>query len=158
VFGATDGGISKESGGIASELGIPLIVGDKRRDSLTNGKADLKGIFGIEAVKGKNCIAFDDILDTGGSANKFGEKTKEGGAKKMIMIATHPIISDPGPQVIQDGPFDEVWVANTCPLAEHQIIPKLRVFPIQGLTAGVIKNLHNNLSITDLWVSSKIHD
>ena len=84
--------VSPDTGGVqrtrhfAKDLGCPLAIIDKRRDKHNEAIANCV----IGDVKGKNCLMFDDIIDTAGSITEAAKLLKKEGAKDIYVCAIHP--------------------------------------------------------------------
>ena len=72
---------------ITKEIKIAIV--DKRRTG--PNVSEIVGLLGD--VKDKNCIIYDDIIDTGGTIIKAANYLKEKGAKKIYIAATHGLFS-----------------------------------------------------------------
>jgi len=81
-------------------------------------------------LEGKTVILPDDMIDTGGSANKAAFVLKRFfGVKKVIIAATHPIFSSPAaaknlldePADNADHAVDAIVHGNTLPKMEHMV-------------------------------------
>lgn len=91
--------VSPDAGGavrnkrIAKALGgIPVGVFEKTRSG--PNRSHIGSTHGVH-VKGKAVIAFEDIIDTGGTAVKFAKKILTMGAHDVLLCATHGIFSGP---------------------------------------------------------------
>src|SRR5712664_4030130 len=111
--------VSPDVGGVvraralAKRLDCDLAIIDKRRP-----KANVSEVMNIIGeVEGRNCVIMDDMVDTAGTLTKAAEVLKERGAKKVIAYCTHPVLSGPAIQRIQDSPLDELVVTDTIPLS-----------------------------------------
>ncbi|MGB2766135.1 MAG: ribose-phosphate diphosphokinase, partial [Propionicimonas sp.] len=76
------------------------------------------------------------------------------GAKRVIAAATHPILSGPAPQRLNESAFEEVIVTNTLPIGESVNIPKLTVLSMAPLIAAAIQAVFEEGSVTSLFHSA----
>jgi ribose-phosphate pyrophosphokinase len=137
---------------IAQQLGIPsnIVIINKFRDPAKTNHAEVMEVIGDP--KGFNCIIPDDIADTCGTAVKALETLKANGAKDVYFAATHAILSGDAINNLNKVPFSGIWFTDTCLSEENRKkIKKLEVIPTDKLITKVIDNLHNGVSVTELW-------
>ena len=92
--------------------GAPLAIIDKRRPE--PNVAEVINIIG--EVKGKTAIIVDDIIDTAGTLVAASGALKKAGAVEIYATATHPILSDPAIEKLEESCIKEVIVTNTIEL------------------------------------------
>ncbi len=145
--------ISPDAGGVerarafAKRLDVSLAIVDKRRPSVN--QAEVMNIIGD--VKNKTVIVFDDIIDTGGTLIKVAERLVSEGAKKIFAAATHAILSQNAHQKLYNSPVVETVVTNTVML-ENKKTDKIKVLSVGKLLAEAIYRIHNNSSVSELFV------
>jgi ribose-phosphate pyrophosphokinase len=122
---------------------------DKRRVRANEAKAmNLVG-----SVEGCRAIILDDMIDTGGTLVKAAKAVMDHGAAEVLSTATHPIFSGPALERIEESPLKEVIVTDTIPLNEKaQNSSKIRVLSVAGILAEAIKRIHNDESVSSLFV------
>lgn len=135
VVVAPDAGAVKSSTSFASDLDLPVVYIDKKRD-LSSGKITISGITG--PVKGKNIIIIDDMIVTGGTLIEVATYLKAKGASTISVAATHHLYVKGAQGAIEKSGVDEVVVADTI----SQIVKskQLKVISVAQLLAGEIKN------------------
>jgi len=106
----------------------------------------------IGDVKGKRCVLIDDIIDTAGSITKAGEVLKEKGAKEVRAMVTHPVLSPPAVERIEQSPLEEVVVTDTIPLPPEKYSKKITVLTVSELLAETIKRIFYGESVSSLFV------
>jgi ribose-phosphate pyrophosphokinase len=95
-------------------------------------------------------VILDDI-DTGtrAAANALMEK----GAKRVYACCTHAVLSGKAVELISQSPIEEMIVTDTVPLrTEARQCAKVKVFSISPLLAQAIQNIHNDESVSSLFV------
>ena len=102
-------------------------------------------------VNGKIGILVDDIIDTAGTACKGAETLKQFGCKKIFMLASHGILSDPATDRINNSCFDEVIVTNTVEIDKYKLIPKIKVIDVSWLAAQAILKQIQGDSLQELF-------
>ena len=69
----------------------------------------------IGDVKDKNCIIFDDMIDTAGTIAEASRMLKKHGAKDIYVCAAHGLFNGPAMERLQDAPIKEIIVTNSLP-------------------------------------------
>jgi ribosomal protein L25 (general stress protein Ctc) len=106
---------------------MPLAIVDKRRPK--ENVSEVMHLIG--EVEGKHAIIFDDMIDTAGTLVKAARSIKEHGALTVRACATHPVLSGPAIDNIENSELEEVLVCDAIPLSERG----KRVAKIKGLDA-----------------------
>ncbi len=145
VVVAPDVGSLKTSRSYSKKLGAGLAFIDKRRPK--QNESEVMNIIG--EVKDKNILIVDDLIDTAGTLTNAAVALKNHGAKQIIACATHPILSGPAFQRIEDSPIDRVLVTDTVPL--RQPSDKVQVLSVAGIFAEAIQRIHTNETISALF-------
>ena len=139
VIVATDAGSSKKAYKYSKYFNCPIALIDKRRDG-----NDDKAIAGkvIGDVDGKNCIIFDDEIDTAGSMMETVRVVKENGAKNVYAGCTHGVLSGPAIERIKESDLSELVITNTIPLTEEKKLDRITTLTIAPLFADAIKSVN----------------
>ncbi|ABC28573.1 MULTISPECIES: ribose-phosphate diphosphokinase [Hahella] len=125
-----------------------LAIIDKRRPRAN--EAQVMHIIG--EVQDKVCILVDDIVDTAGTLCKAANALKEHGASKVIAYITHPVLSGPAIENIENSVLDELVVTDTIPLSDKaQKCDKIRQLSLAGLLAESIRRVCNEESISAMF-------
>ncbi len=126
-----------------------LAIIDKRRDAAN--QSEVMNIIG--EIEGKVCIVPDDIIDTAGTLCNAAIALKEKGAKAVKAYITHPVLSGPAIERINDSAIDELVVTNSIPLnKEAQKCSKIRVISIANIIAECITRLSNEESLSEMFL------
>lgn len=145
VVVAPDVGSLKRSRSYSKKLGASLAFIDKRRPK--QNVSEVMNIIGD--VEGKNVLIVDDLIDTAGTLTNAASALKEQGALNIKAICTHPILSGPAYQRIEDSPIDEVLVTDTVPL--RQPSNKIKVLSVAQIFADAIRRIHTNDTVSALF-------
>jgi ribose-phosphate pyrophosphokinase len=129
----------------ASRLGLDMIIVDKRRERAN--VAEVMNIIGD--VDGKDVILIDDMIDTAGTMVKAAEALKAKGAVSVMACCTHPVLSGPAYERIENGALDELIVTNTIPM--KQSCKKIKMLSTAPLLGEVIRRVHSNESVNSLF-------
>jgi ribose-phosphate pyrophosphokinase len=103
----------------------------------------------IGEVEGKNVLIVDDLIDTAGTLTNAAAAMKERGALNIRAMCSHPILSGPAFQRIEDSPIDELLVTDTIPL--RQPSDKIKVLSVANIFAEAIERIHTNDTISALF-------
>jgi ribose-phosphate pyrophosphokinase len=150
VVVAGDIGATKRARNFAQALDLPLAVIEKRRIQLKDGcRAEALNVIGD--VAGKNCIIFDDEIDTAGTMVQAIKFLKQENAQDIYACATHAVFSDPAVERLTEAPVCEVVVTNTVSLPPAKHFSKLTVLSVAPLMAEVIRRIHLGISVGELF-------
>ena len=133
----------------SDSLGAPLAIIHKRRDPKVANQVSVHEIVG--SVSGRVCLLVDDMIDTGGTIVKAAEALKANGAERVIVAATHAILSDPASTRLQSEAIDEVVVTDTVPLPAEKRFDGLTILPIAPLLARAIGEVFEDGSVTSMF-------
>ncbi len=147
---AGDIGATKRSRNFAQRLDLPLAVIEKRRLQRPDGsKAEALNIIG--EVKGKNCIIFDDEIDTAGTMVEAMNFLKKEGAGDIYACVTHAILSGPAVERLTNAPVKEVVATNTVQLPPSKRFDKFTQLSVAPLLAEVIRRVHLGISVGEMF-------
>ena len=96
----------------AQKLHMQLAIVDKRRQKAN--QCEVMNVIGD--VKGKDCILFDDMVDTAGSLCNAAKAIVEvGGANKVYACASHGVLSGPAIDRLESSNIEELALLDTIP-------------------------------------------
>lgn len=145
--------VSPDHGGVtrarklAEFLKAPIAIIDKRRPKAN--VAEVMNIIGD--VKGKKCILIDDMIDTAGTITLAATALEEAGATEVYACCTHPVLSGPAIERIQNSALKEVVVTDSIQLPEEKKIDKIVQISVAELMGDAIKRIHENKSVSPLF-------
>ncbi|MBB5149505.1 MULTISPECIES: ribose-phosphate diphosphokinase [Ureibacillus] len=145
--------VSPDHGGVtrarkmAERLKAPIAIIDKRRPK--PNVAEVMNIVGN--VEGKICILIDDIIDTAGTITIGANALLENGAKEVYACCSHPVLSGPAIERIQNSVIKELVVTNTIKLPEEKMISKITQLSVAPLMAEAISRIYENKSVSTLF-------
>ena len=129
--------------------GAPLAFVHKTRDTTRPNVAVANRVVG--EVAGKECVLVDDMIDTAGTITEAIKVLNNAGAKKVIVVATHGILSDPAARRLSESGAAEVVVTDTLPIAPEKRFEQLTVLSIAPLLARAIREVFEDGSVTSLF-------
>ena len=145
-----DMGGAKKANVYARHLNAPLIICHKDRT-----KANVIGsMTAIGEIEGRNVVIVDDMVDTAGTITKCANVLMERGALSVRAVCTHPILSGPAYERINDSPIQEFIVADTVPLRADKDNSRFTVLSMTGVFADVIDRIYHNEPVSDLFIRS----
>ena len=102
-------------------------------------------------VAGKTCVLVDDMIDTAGTICGAAEVLMERRAERVIVLATHPVLSDPACERLEKAPIEKVVVTNTLPLPAGCDLDKIEVVSIAPIVASTMKAIFEDESVSELF-------
>ena len=147
VIVSPDHGSVTRARNMAHPLDAPIAIVDKRRP-----KANVSEIMNIIGdIEDKNVILVDDMIDTAGTITNAANALKDMGAKEVYACATHPILSGPAIERIQDSAIKELVLLNTTPIPDEKKIDKIKLLSVAPLFAEAMIRIFTNDSISRLF-------
>ena len=126
-----------------------LAIIDKRRAAAN--QSEVMNIIGD--IQGKVCIVPDDIIDTAGTLCNAANALKENGAKAVKAYITHPVLSGPAIERLENSSIDELVVTNSIPLTpDAKKCSRIRVISLANIIAECIKRLSNEESLSEMFL------
>ncbi len=132
----------------AQKLHMGLAIVDKRRQKAN--QCEVMNVIGD--VAGKDCILFDDMVDTAGSLCNAAKAVVEvGGAKSVYACASHGLLSGPAIDRINDSVITEVALLNTVPVEFGAGSDKIKYLSVAPMFAEAIERIYQEISIAKLF-------
>ncbi len=129
----------------AKTMGLDMVIVDKRREKANH--SEVMNIIGD--VAGKDVIMIDDMVDTAGTMVKAANALKKKGATSVMACCTHPVLSGPAYDRIENGELDELVITNTIPITKTS--KKIKVLSTAKMLGEVIRRVYNNESVNSLF-------
>ena len=149
VVVATDIGISKEARDLATRLGMPLAIVEKRR---TGNDDTVETLRVIGDVRDKVAVTYDDEIDTGSSLVHAVSALMEAGAREVYSCATHAVFSNNATGRLNEvAAIREVVVTDTIAVPEEAHVPKLTVLSMAPLLGEAISRIESGRSVGALF-------
>ena len=148
VVVSPDVGSVARSRAFANKMGMGLAIVDKRRE-----KANCCEVMNVIGdVAGKECILFDDMVDTAGSLCNAAKAIHDKGAKAVYACATHPVLSGPAIERIANSVIDEMVFLSTIPASEEALAcGKIKFLDVAPLFADAIQRTYDEVSMSTLF-------
>jgi len=145
--------VSPDHGGVtrarklAERLKAPIAIIDKRRPR--PNVAEVMNIVGN--IEGKIAILIDDIIDTAGTITLAANALVENGAAEVYACCTHPVLSGPAIERIQNSKIKELVITNSISLPEEKNIDKIIHLSVAPLLGEAIIRVHEEQSVSTLF-------
>ncbi|MBC6497261.1 MAG: ribose-phosphate pyrophosphokinase [Alphaproteobacteria bacterium GM7ARS4] len=125
-----------------------LCIIDKRRP--TAGQSEVMNVIGD--VTGKDCLIFDDIIDSAGTLCHAAVALKERGARSVVAYASHGVLSGGALARITDAPLERVVISDSIARQdETSLVKKIETLSIAPLLCEAIQRIHKGESISRLF-------
>ncbi|WP_019413357.1 ribose-phosphate diphosphokinase [Paenisporosarcina sp. TG20] len=145
--------VSPDHGGVtrarkmAERLKGSIAIIDKRRP-----RANVSEVMNIVGnVEGKVAIIIDDIIDTAGTITIAASALMESGAKEVYACCTHPVLSGPAIERINNSVIKELVITNSIELPEEKHIAKITQLTVAPLLADAIVRIFEEKSVSTLF-------
>ena len=133
----------------AQKLHMQLAIVDKRRQKAN--QCEVMNVIGD--VKGKDCILFDDMVDTAGSLCNAAKAVVEvGGARNVYACASHAVLSGPAVERINDSVITELAFLDTIAPIHPSLSNKIKYLTVAHMFAEAIERIYQEISVSKLWV------
>lgn len=146
--------VSPDVGGVvrarslAGKLGAELAIVDKRRERANH--SEVMHIIGD--VEGRDCLLFDDIVDTAGTMVNAAKALMEKGAKSVAAYVSHGVLSGPAIERLEGSLLTSLVVTDSIAATPKvQACSKIRRLSIAPLLAEAIKRITDESSVSSLF-------
>lgn len=147
TIASPDMGGSQRARFFAKNLEAEIVICDKHRKRANQvGEMRLIG-----DVADRNVVIVDDLIDTAGTITKAADLMLQEGAKSVRAFATHPVLSGPAYERIENSNLEELVVCDTIPLKDNAKRNKIRVLTVAPLFAKAIHHVYEHGSISSLF-------
>ena len=152
VVVAVDTGISKRARDMATTLGVPLAIIEKRRVD-NNDHTEILNVIGD--VRNRTAITFDDETDTAGSLTSAVRVCLDNGAREVYSCSTHGVFTAPAMDRIGASDMREIVVTDTLPsAAASTVCGKVTVLSVASLLGEAISRIHEGRSVGALFAEN----
>ena len=132
----------------AQKLHMQLAIVDKRRQKAN--QSEVMNVIGN--VEGKDCILFDDMVDTAGSLCNAAKAIVEvGGAKSVHACASHGVLSGPALERLNNSNIVELALLDTIPAVDPGKCDRLKYLSVAPMFAEAIERIYQEISVSKLF-------
>ena len=148
VVVSPDVGSVSRSRAFAQKLHMSLAIVDKRRPRANQSQV----MHVIGDVKGKDCILFDDMVDTAGSLCGAAKAIVEnGGANRVYACASHGVLSGPAIDRLEESRIEELALLDTIPAHPEAGRARIKYLTVAPMFAEAIERTYQETSIARLF-------
>ena len=157
VIVSPDAGGAKRATSLADRLDLPFALIHKERQRPN----EVSRMTLVGTVEGKTAIVVDDMADTCGTLAKAAETLMKHGAKDVVALVTHGILSGNAVEVLKSSQLSRLVVTNTVPVPEEKIealrVPdaekgcRLEIIDVSSVLAEACRRTHNGESVSYLF-------
>ncbi len=147
--------VSPDTGGVvrarafATRMGVGLAIIDKRREG--PNEAQVMNIIGN--VQGKRVVVLDDLIDTAGTVVQAAKALQEAGALDVSVCCTHPVLSGPAIERLENSDIKEIIVTDTIPLHDGaRTCRRIKILSVAGLLSEAVRRIYYDDSVSSLFI------
>jgi ribose-phosphate pyrophosphokinase len=144
---APDVGSARMSQAYAKRLGMHFALIDKRR--YAPNKAQVMHLIGD--LKDKDVLIIDDMIDTAGTIVNATDEAKENGAKSVIAVATHALLSVPAIDRIQKSKIEKLVVTDTVFIKDEKKLDNMEIVTVARVFGEAIRRVFDGESVSALF-------
>ncbi|TAE33174.1 MAG: ribose-phosphate pyrophosphokinase [Alphaproteobacteria bacterium] len=146
--------VSPDAGGVArarslaKRLEVDLAIIDKRRERAS--VSEVMNVIG--EVAGRDCILYDDIIDSGGTLCNAANALKEKGAASVSAYITHGVLSGRAVELVQASALKELVITDSIkPRDDVKASRNIRVIGVSYLLAQAVHRISEESSVSSLF-------
>ena len=157
VIVSPDAGGAKRATSIADRLDLPFALIHKERQRPN----EVSRMTLVGTVQGKTAILVDDMADTCGTLAKAADTLVKHGAKDVVALVTHGILSGRAVEILKGSKLSKLVMTNTVPVTDNKIeamkVPegekgcRLEFIDISPVLAEACRRTHNGESVSFLF-------
>ena len=144
---APDIGSVKMSQSFAKALQMHFALIDKRR--FAPNKTEINHLIGN--LKNLDVLIIDDMVDTAGTMVNAAASAIEKGARSVIAVATHGVLSGPAIKRIRQSKIKKIIVTDTIAIPVEKKIKKMKIVSVARIFGEAVNRIHNGESVSALF-------
>jgi ribose-phosphate pyrophosphokinase len=131
----------------AKALDMSLGIVDKRRPDIN--RSEVMNIIGD--VNGKDVVIRDDMVDTAGTLTEAAYALKDKGAKRIIAVCTHGVLSGQALKKIDDSPIEKLFITDSIRHDRDKLSTKFEILSVSEIFSEAILRIHEERSLSSLF-------
>ena len=144
---APDVGSAKMSQSYAKKLQIGFALIDKRRSK--PNMAEVANLVGD--LNNKHVLIIDDMIDTAGTICNAAETAINQGARSVIAVGTHAVLSGASIDRLMSSSISKVIVCDTIDIPQDKQFDKLEIISVGHVFAEAIKHVTDGTSLSSMF-------
>jgi ribose-phosphate pyrophosphokinase len=157
VIVSPDAGGAKRATSMADRLDLPFALIHKERQRPN----EVSRMTLVGNVRDKTAILVDDMADTCGTLAKAADTLVKHGAKDVVALVTHGILSGKAVQILKESCLSKLVITNTVPVSEDKLeglrVPdgekgcRIETIDVSPVLAEACRRTHNGESVSFLF-------
>ncbi|GAA5902204.1 ribose-phosphate diphosphokinase [Sporobolomyces salmoneus] len=150
VIVSPDAGGAKRASSMAAALDLDFALFHKERKKAN----EIARMVLVGNVENKVAILIDDMADTCGTLALAAKHLLNGGAKSVLALVTHGILSGPAMKVLNESKIEKLIVTNSIPQEKHKKgCERVREIDVSHVLAEAVRRSHFGESVSVLFNS-----
>ncbi|GAA5964250.1 hypothetical protein JCM3765_002786 [Sporobolomyces pararoseus] len=150
VIVSPDAGGAKRASSMAAALDLDFALFHKERKKAN----EIARMVLVGNVENKVAILIDDMADTCGTLALAAKHLLAGGAKSVLALVTHGILSGPAMKVLNESQIEKLIVTNSIPQEKHKKgCDRVREIDVSHVLAEAVRRSHFGESVSVLFNS-----
>ncbi|GAA5977186.1 hypothetical protein JCM11641_003870 [Rhodosporidiobolus odoratus] len=150
VIVSPDAGGAKRASSMAANLDLDFALFHKERKKAN----EIARMVLVGNVEGKTAILIDDMADTCGTLALAAKHLLAGGAKTVLALVTHGILSGKALKILNESEIEKLIVTNTIPQGNHKAgCKRVREIDVSHVLAEAVRRSHYGESISTLFTN-----
>jgi len=117
------------------------------------GPTEVESYNLVGDVAGKTAIIVDDLISTGGTLCAAARLLQKLEVKEIYTAVSHAVFTPSACEKLKKAPIKEFIVTDSVPLRIAPGTLPIRVLSVAGLLADAIIRIHNNQSVSSLFIT-----
>lgn len=157
VIVSPDAGGAKRATSMADRLDLPFALIHKERQRPN----EVARMTLVGKVRDRTAILVDDMVDTCGTLAKAADTLVKNGARDVVALATHGILSGNAVQILKDSAISRLVITNTVPVSDEKLEAlkvserekgcSIETIEISPVLAEACRRTHNGESVSFLF-------
>ncbi len=106
----------------------------------------------IGDIEGRNCILFDDIVDSAGTLCNAAAALKDKGAETVSAYVTHGVLSGNAIERVENSVLKELVITDSIKVSDEAMQAEhIRVVTTAPLLAEAVKRISEETSVSSLF-------
>ena len=132
-------------------MGVPILADYFKNDTQIDPEECVVVSPDHGEIEGRTAIIIDDIIDTAGTITLAAQALKDKGAKEVYACCTHPVLSGPAKERIENSAIKELVVTNSINLDESRKPENTKRLSVAELMAQAIVRVYERESVSVLF-------
>lgn len=117
------------------------------------GPTEVESYNVVGDVEGKTAILVDDLVSTGGTLCAAARLLQKHNVREIYAAVSHAVFVPVAYEKLSQAPLKEFIVTDSVPMRNDSGKLPVRVLSVAGLLADAIMRIHNNQSVSSLFIT-----